>query len=123
MISGTVTDSLEAMVSLTVRGHDEQSQDVEAIIDTGFTGSLTLPTAAIESLNLLWLCRQQGMLADGQLHIFDVYTATIVWGDRERVVEVEAADVDPLLGMSLLAGNQLTLEVRAGGNVTIEQLA
>jgi clan AA aspartic protease len=123
MISGTVTDSLEATVSLIVGTRDGHSQEVEAIIDTGFTGYLTLPFSTIESLELPWLCREQGMLADGQLHIFDVYAATLVWDERERIVEIEAADVEPLIGMSLLAGNKLTLEVRNGGNVMIERLA
>jgi clan AA aspartic protease len=123
MISGNITDSLEAVVSLTVSNRDGRSQEVEAIIDTGFTGYLTLPSSTIESLGLPWLCREQGMLADGRLHIFDVFSATLVWDDLERIVEVEAADVEPLIGMSLLAGNKVMLEVRAGGNLTIERLA
>jgi clan AA aspartic protease len=123
MISGNITDSLDAVISLTVGTRDGQSQEVEAIIDTGFTGYLTLPSSTIESLGLPWLCREQGMLADGQLHIFDVYAATLLWDGLERIVEVEAAAVEPLIGMSLLAGNKLTLEVRAAGSVMIERLA
>jgi len=123
MISGNITDSLEATVSLIVSTRGGRSQQVVSIIDTGFTGYLTLPTSAIESLGLPWLCREQGMLADGQLHIFDVYAATLVWDDQERIVEVEAADIEPLIGMSLLAGTKLTIEVQSGGNVMIERLA
>ncbi len=122
MISGKITESLEATVSFTVGTREGLMQEVEAIIDTGFTGYLTLSSSAIESLELPWLCREQGMLADGQLHIFDVYAATLTWDGRERIVEVEAADVEPLIGMSLLAGNKLTLEVRSGGSVMIERL-
>jgi len=122
MISGAVTDSLEAVVSLSVRGDKEHSQQVEALIDTGFTGFLTLPSAVVETLKLPWLGRQQGVLADGRLHTFDVYTANITWDDGERIVEVEAAEIEPLIGMSLLAGNQLTIEVRASGKVMIEPL-
>ena len=44
MISGEVTDLLEATLSLTVFGPDDQSESLDAIIDTGFTGFLTLPT-------------------------------------------------------------------------------
>jgi hypothetical protein len=57
------------------------------------------------------------------LHIFDVYAATIIWAGEERTVEVESADIEPLVGMSLLAGNRLTIEVCANGNVTIESLS
>lgn len=123
MISGTVTELLDAVLSLLVRGDDGQSQQVEAVIDTGFSGELTLPHSLVESLGLPWLCRQEGVLADGQLHTFDVYSATLVWGNDERIVEVESADIEPLVGMSLLAGNRLTIEVCADGIVKIEALA
>jgi clan AA aspartic protease len=120
MISGAVTEWLDAIVGLLVRGDDGQAHQVEAVIDTGFSGDLTLPPSLVESLGLQWLCRQEGVLADGQLHTFDVYAATIVWGDKERTVEVESADIEPLVGMSLLAGNQLFINVRPGGDVKIE---
>ena len=122
MISGRISASLEASIPLLVSGPDGQSLQVDAIVDTGFSGSLTLPLSVIESIGLTWLCRQQGMLADGRIHPFDVYTANIVWDNSERTIEVEAADVDPLLGMSLLAGYRVTMEVRASGNMTIESL-
>jgi clan AA aspartic protease len=120
MISGTVSELLDAILTLSVRGEDGRSQQVEAVIDTGFSGELTLPPSLVESLGLPWLCRQEGVLADGQLHTFDVYSATIVWGNEERMVEVESADIEPLVGMSLLAGNRLTIEVCPHGAVTIE---
>ncbi len=52
MISGTVTDLLEATVSLEVRGDDGKSHPVTAIIDTGFSGELTLSQSLIDSLQL-----------------------------------------------------------------------
>jgi predicted aspartyl protease len=62
---------------------------------------LTLPQSLIDSLRLPWLCRQQGMLADGSLHTFDVCSGTIEWEGNERTIEIEAAEIEPLLGMSL----------------------
>ena len=123
MISGSVSELLDAILSLLVRGGDGPLQQIEAVIDTGFSGELTLPPSLVESLGLPWLCRQEGLLADGQLHTFDVYAATVVWGGEERTVEVESADIEPLVGMSPLAGNQLSIEVRSGGDVSIEPLA
>ncbi|HEX3599069.1 MAG TPA: hypothetical protein VHU84_02940 [Lacipirellulaceae bacterium] len=111
------------MISLELRGDDGKSQQAKAIIDTGFSGDLTLPQSMIDSLCLSWLCRQQGLLADGSLHTFDVYIGSIAWPGGERIVEIEAADIEPLVGMSLLEGNRLTIEVRGGGKVTIEELA
>jgi len=51
MITG-VFNEREARVPLTVRGPNGQSQGVAAIIDTGFSGHLTLPLAIIEALGL-----------------------------------------------------------------------
>jgi clan AA aspartic protease len=95
---------------------------VETVVDTGFNGYLTLPPALIGVLGLPWLCRQQGQLADGSLLPFDVYVATVDWHGQPRAVEVEAADAQPLLGMALLQGSELRIQVMPGGAVTITPL-
>src|SRR5262245_56398385 len=71
-------------------------------IDTGFTAFLTLPAALIETLALPWLCSQPGILADGSIDLFDVYVAVVLWDGQVRTVEVEGAESEPLVGMSLL---------------------
>ncbi len=43
MIAGVVTASRQAIIRLTVRGPEGQEQEIEAVIDTGFDGTLTLP--------------------------------------------------------------------------------
>jgi predicted aspartyl protease len=58
MISGLVTGDGQAVIHLTVRGPTGQEQDIEAVIDTGFDGWLSLPSSIIASLNLVW--RQRG---------------------------------------------------------------
>lgn len=102
MITGVVNANREATIRLVVIGPSGQQQEIEAIIDTGFTGFLTLPAVLIAALGLPWLCRQPGILADGSVDVFDVYTATVLWDGLPRTVEVEAADTEPLVGMSLL---------------------
>ena len=71
MIEGTVTENFEATIRLTLRGVAREGREVEAIIDTIFTGYLTLPTALIRRLNLSWKGRGQALIADGSLHVFD----------------------------------------------------
>src|SRR5206468_11972725 len=100
-------------------GRDGRRQPIQAIIDTGFSGFLTLPPALVASLGLTWLGREPGVLADGREELFDVYRATILWDDQPRTLEVEAADTMPLLGMGLLHGNEVNMCVVAGGEVTI----
>jgi hypothetical protein len=44
------------------------------------------------------------------------------WHGQPWSAEVEAADAQPLLGMALLQGSELRIEVLPGGGVTIAQL-
>jgi clan AA aspartic protease len=119
VITGLVNADLEAIVRLTVQGPGESSQPVDAVIDTGFSGFLTLPPSLITSLGLLWLCRQGGILADGSMRVFDVYSASVLWEGETRAVETEAVEAQPLAGMALLHGSEVRLQVVDGGTVTI----
>jgi predicted aspartyl protease len=67
MITGVVNPALEAIIPLLVQDATGGTRQIEVVIDTGFNGSLTLPTALVASLGLPWLCRQQGLLADGSV--------------------------------------------------------
>lgn len=97
MINGVVNADREAVIRLVALGEGGQQQEIDAIIDTGFTGFLTLPPALIMTLGLPWLCRQPGILADGSVGLFDVYVCTAMWDGRPRTVEVEAANTEPLV--------------------------
>lgn len=122
MMTGTINSDLEALLQLTVQDANGQPHLVEAVVDTGFNGFLTLPPAFIAAMGLQWLCRQQGQLADGSFLTFDVYVATVDWEGRPRGVEIEAADAQPLLGMSMLQGSELRMQVKPGGLMMIASL-
>ena len=122
MITGVVNANREATIRLVVTGPNGQQQDTEAIIDTGFTGFLTLPSPRIAALGLSWLSRPPGILADGSVDVFDVYVAIVMWDGQPRTVEVEAADTEPLVGMSLLDSHALRIDVLRGGVVSISAL-
>lgn len=51
-----------------------------------------------------------------------MYFAKVLWHGQEREVLALQADGGPLIGMSLLYGSRLVLEVINNGNVTIESL-
>lgn len=106
MIYGVVR-TLEATVELSVRGSAGQERRVEAVIDSGFTGSLTLPGALLASLQLPIQGVLRGILADGSERLFDVYEATVMWDGKPCQVPVAEADGAPLVGMSLLNGYEL----------------
>ncbi len=54
MILGNVNANREAIVQLAVLGENQQNQGIKAVIDTGYTGFLTLPSAVITTLDLTW---------------------------------------------------------------------
>lgn len=122
MIEGRVNANGEATINLILYGYAGEEQTVEAIIDTGFTGYLSLPAALIDRLGLSWLGRAQALLADGSLHVFDMYIGTVMWNGQHRTIEVDEADTDPLAGMGLLRGHSLRVDVIENGIVRIEAL-
>jgi predicted aspartyl protease len=64
----------------------------------------------------------QAVLGDGSIIEFDIHEVTVVWNNRLRRIPVDAADVSPLLGMGLLYGHGLNIEVIEEGHVLIQSL-
>lgn len=122
MITGHVTTSGEAVIRLTVNGPGTASVEVEAIIDTGYSGDPALPPAIVADLGLTWRRRGRAILADGSNTIFDIYAADVVWDGMLRPIAVDAADSDSLVGMRLLSGYELMIHVIPDGAVTISTL-
>ena len=123
MITGAVTANREAILALRVQGPGGQEQDVNVIIDTGFTGTLTLPISVITALGLRWLMQGQAILANGQPETFDVYRATVIWDGHPLHIMVEAAETDPLAGMTLMYGYDIFIQNVDGGLVTLQRPA
>jgi clan AA aspartic protease len=121
MTRGVVT-RFKARIPLRVRGANAEQVTIEAAVDTGFNGMLTLPLSIISSLELEWESESRGTLADGTMKKFDVYRATVVWHGRARKITVSALDMYPVIGMGLLDGSELNIKVRPGGEVTIKPL-
>lgn len=122
MITGKVTTNREAVIELEVIGPTKQTQRVFAVIDTGFNGYLTLPSNRINRLQLQFVGNRRAILGNGTVVVLDVYLAKVSWHAQERDVLVLQAGGGPLVGMSLLYGNRVTLDVVAGGDVTIDPL-
>ncbi len=122
MIRGRVDARRQARVSLEIRGNDGRIRSIEAVIDTGFSGYLTLPPAVIRRLGLEVDSQTNVILADNVPGRLNVSKGQILWHDRLRTIPFLAARGVPLLGMRLLAGSQLNIQVRPGGEVVIEEM-
>lgn len=94
--------------------------EIEALIDTGFTGFLTLLPELVVELGLTRLGQKSMMLANGRRDIFDTYGATVRWDGEPRFVDADEADATPLIGMSMIEGHDLLVEVEDGGRVMIQ---
>ncbi|MCI0392214.1 MAG: clan AA aspartic protease [Acidobacteria bacterium] len=123
MITGKVTGELEGTIELEVNGSVPPPQLVEAVIDTGFNGYLTLPNHLIGLLNLLPAGNRGAILGDGSAVILDAFLATVPRHGRDRDVLVLGAEGGAVVGMSLLYGSRLSMEVVVDGDVAIEELA
>jgi clan AA aspartic protease len=95
---------------------------LDAVIDTGFNGALTLPLEIIRSLSLIRRAPRSLDLADGSTVILDMYKANIGWNGGAQDILVFAAEGDALIGMALLTGYNLTVDVIIGGRVSITKL-
>jgi predicted aspartyl protease len=53
MITGVVAANHEATIPLVIHGAHGRQETIDAVIDTGFTGSLTLPPCSLQRLGCL----------------------------------------------------------------------
>ena len=122
MMSGYVNDSREAILQIALVGDSKRLKSVRAIIDTGFTGDLTVPKSVIDELGFTIRGFQKVILADGSRQYFEMCVGSIIWNGQIRQVEINAAETDSLVGMGLLENYKLEIEGRSGGEVRITPL-
>ncbi len=86
------------------------SYEIEAIVDTGFTGWLMLPYPLIHELGLENIGLTGYAQADGSLSEGEVFEAEVEWFGRViKVSAVATGSGFPLLGMGLLADAKTVL--------------
>ena len=54
MIVGRVNAYREAVISLIVEGSGGRRREIDAVVDTGFNGYLTLPATLMQELGHVW---------------------------------------------------------------------
>jgi clan AA aspartic protease len=122
MIRGEVTGNKTALIRFGIMDSYGRLSPLEAILDTGFTGDLSLPLNAIHRLGLPALGQRAFTLADGTRSAMNAFSATVFWHEIPRRVVVIQSEDEPLAGMGLLWGSRISFEALDGGNVTIEQI-
>jgi clan AA aspartic protease len=121
MMQGLVNQSCEAILPIVVK-NNTTTQLIDAVVDTGFSGFLTLPSDIILALGLSWEGRDVATLGDGTSCTFEVYIAEVIWDGQYREVYINESETVPLIGMRLLRGYDLRIQAIEGGSVTIQAL-
>lgn len=122
MIKGKINSSQQALVTLDIIDGEGRIRSLDVVLDTGFTGYLTLPTGSIRQLGLHSVGERTFELANGELFVFEAFLAAVSWHGHLRDVLVLKSDSAPLLGMTLLWGSRVTMDALTDGEVTIEEL-
>jgi predicted aspartyl protease len=122
MITGHVLAGHYATIPLVLQGSQGQEETRDVIIDTGFTGFLTLPLPQIAKLGFPYQGLIDARLGNGSAAEFDMFAGAVLWDGQLREGIVLAVDGTPLVGMGLLHGSRLCLDITDGGPVTIERL-
>ena len=121
MIRGRINERLEPLVEVSILDDHDIAHSFEFILDTGFSGHLTLTSDVIDRLGLSYSGQRAVAVADGFVHNVDVFTARVLWHENWKPVFVTRLDSSPLLGMRSLLGCRLSMNVCAGGRVVVEE--
>ena len=96
------------------------SETVSAVVDTGFTGALSLPAHLVRRLGLPRRSLRPTVLAAGTLRVVHTYLLDVIWFDAPVPVEVYLTDgPDATVGAGLLRGHVLTIDYGTAETVEI----
>ena len=122
MMRGYVNRDLEPVVTIEIEGSEGAFQSFEAVLDTGFNGEIALPSRTIQRLGLVYRTQvREWVLATGDETPLAEYDGVVSWHGQRRRVAVVATGGEPLLGTSLLLGSRISIDMRTGGEVLIEE--
>jgi clan AA aspartic protease len=122
MITGVVTAQGTVVVPVSLLALNRTSATVDTVVDTGFNGFLTLPLPGIARLQFPYEGTMRVVLGNEQTVELDMFTGTVLWDGQVREGLVLAVEGTPLMGMALLRGSRVCLDVIDGGSVSLERL-
>ena len=120
-MTGTVDTNLDVRIQTDLRG-PAGSLEIELVLDTGFSNELLLPQGLPGRLGTIAAYETEVVLADGSESTMPTHRLEILWDGAWRSALAFESDGDALVGMELLRGYELRIEVRPGGAVAITPL-
>lgn len=122
ILRGLVNSDLEPRLNFRLRGQDGLVSVVDALVDTGYSGEISLPISVAKRLGSIRGLGGRIVLADGTSIPYDSYNVDFEWLGRDRRVAASAMGDDVVIGMGLLSGHALMIEATVGGAVSIVPL-
>jgi clan AA aspartic protease len=110
VIHGYFDDSGHPKIKIPVSGSREQIE-IEALIDTGFDGEITIPSVIGVRLGLELTGLEEFELADGSVIQNFVFSGQATLGGQNREVRIMLADIDEaIFGTGLLTSYRLAID-------------
>ena len=122
MISGRIAGRDLAWIPIIIQDNGGSWQQLDVVLDTGFTGELALPERYVFQLGLTLNDETRAAPAVGQSMPVPAGNALVIWHGRRRLVRVLQAGTHPLVGMRLLWNHHITIDAVADGAVSITPL-
>src|SRR5579862_5863711 len=101
-MEGAVSRSLEPTVRLKLIGANSYEVEIDALIDTGFNGYLTLTPSLIASLGWPFEQEERAELGDGSDKALPIYRGIVMWEDNPRLISAVVTESTPSIGTALL---------------------
>jgi predicted aspartyl protease len=111
MMHGLVNINYEPVLRLEIEDGQGQVHKMDVVINTGFSGFLGLPYSLIADLNLV-----RSPISE------ESYEATIIWNEEYQQIVVTPVETEPIIGIALLEGYTLQIQVMQHGLVTLERV-
>jgi clan AA aspartic protease len=108
-VVGKVNEALEARVTIRIIGGPQGTLDVECIVDTGFSGSLVLPSSIVELLELPIVGHETITMVGAAEDTADIALAQVEWLGEVRREDVIVKE-ESLIGTALLKGANLSID-------------
>ena len=119
MIVGAVNANLEPVVTVGVHAPSGASAVIEAILDTGFSGELSVSTDVVRRLGLNIVDFTQAIIAGGRAIRVPWCFMELRFGGMSREILALVMDGMPLLGMSALLDQAVSIQAWPGGAVRL----
>jgi clan AA aspartic protease len=109
MIRGRVTSEGEPLVPITL--HGRRSARIEAVLDTGFTGHISIARRHRSKMRLAKLGKIESELADGSRVVQAAYLGAVSFDGERKAVLVTISDAqDSLVGTALLRDKRVVID-------------